>query len=142
MNVERMKRDEYNPDDEFCNGDDISDLYWDMSEGLMGNNDKSDNIFYIDRIFIAKQHRRGKIATASMLMLPKVLYEQFNADVGYLVAKTNALLDNQKQHKIEVEVSGVFWESLGFDIAKKYRYYNMTNDFVKENVERLEKTIK
>ena len=143
INVERMKRDKRNPKDEFCNGDDITDLYWDMAAGLLGDNPKSNNIFYIDSIFIKKQQRHDQIATASLLILPMVLYEQFNVELGYLAAKAIPILDDLKHQKKDLEIYRrlcyAFWSRLGFDTAENYMYYNMANDFVKENVERLAK---
>lgn len=141
LNVERMKRDRYNPDNEFCNGDDVSDLYWDMDEGLLGDNQKSKNIFYIDSIVVKKQQRHDQIATASLLILPTALYEQFNTEIGYLAAKAIPILDDTKLQKKDLEIykrlCNSFWDRLGFSSTENYKYCNMAKDFVKENVERL-----
>ncbi|WP_094604506.1 hypothetical protein SPSIL_052580 [Sporomusa silvacetica DSM 10669] len=41
LNVDRMERDGYRSEDEYCNGDDVSDIYWSMHDDLFGNNEKS-----------------------------------------------------------------------------------------------------
>lgn len=141
LNIDRLDRERKDYDEFFCDGDDISEIYWSMCGGNFGNNNKSKNIFFIDQIKVNKKYRHNKIATASVLMIPKVLYEQFNVNLGYLVAKPVPTLDKPKLQKKDIEIyrrlCDAFWSRLGFASDEKYRYYNTTGDLVGETIARL-----
>ena len=141
IKIDRLERDGFPKEEQFCNGDDLDDAFWAMDEGRFGQNEKSKNIFFIDRIFVNKNLRHKNIASISLLMLPQVLDEQFNAAVGYIVTKPSPILDKPKIQVAEIEIyrslCNKFWTQLGFADTEGYKYYNTTNDFVEENLERM-----
>ncbi|XFO69027.1 hypothetical protein SPSIL_052550 [Sporomusa silvacetica DSM 10669] len=77
-------------------------------------------------------------------MLPRVLYEQFNADLGYLVSKSFPILDKTKLQKKDTEIyqrlCNIFWDRLGFLSMENYRYYNLTNSFIGDNLSKISQT--
>ncbi len=152
INVDRLERDCISKTEEFAGDSDYDTIFWAMDDGHLGTNENSRNIFFIDRIMVNKNQRHEKIATKSLLMLKQALYEQFNANVGYIVAKPSPILDNPKLQKEDIEtylrLCDKFWNQLGFvdikgtdaevgaDIAG-YKYFNTTNDLITENLARL-----
>ena len=143
INIDRLERDGVSIEDEFSDDHDYEHVFWLMHDGRFGQNAKSNNIFFIERIFIDKTLRHNKVASKSLLLLPRVLDEQFNAAVGYIVAKPSPILDKPKLQKKDLEIyqrlCPEFWSRLGFSDMDGYKYYNINNDFVEESMERLSK---
>ena len=43
IKIDRLERDGFPKEEQFCNGDDLDDAFWAMDEGRFGQNEKSKN---------------------------------------------------------------------------------------------------